>query len=328
MLGNIENVKREIFSLGNSVKVYNIVNFGFKSKDENKLEPLYEQSYNSTKYSDKDVLSNLIIRSNNYLVFSYKSSESGEFVNEDIYISYPNINIFKDYLNTVVSDLYKNEKSYYTKKSVTETGDEKIFESSEFAQGKTFAIFPAKIERNETLVNGVIMCLNSEECYVEIDIDTLATLAEVINNFDLLNQSGITMLMALIYSNGDNDTSSSFSNNRFKRTSSPKKLKEKKIFNRSEDSDDDEEEDDEEETVIKKPSSKKIIKKPNKNVVEEETNDEDESDDDEVPVKKTSSKKKTVSTKKKSSDDTIMSLEDAIKLSEEDIDLDDLGELD
>jgi len=206
MLSKVEKTRREIFSVGN-LKIYNEVNYSNKGKDDQKLDFMYESSYDSEKYSNAPELSNIFIRTSNYLVFSYRDIVDGKFNGtEEVYISFPTIEILRNFLSETLNDLIENEKVYYTKSGITEEGNEKIYESEPFAQGKTLAVVPFKIERESLkselplMYNGIALFIDDENYFVEMDLGTFATLVEIINSdFSLMRDSAITNLMAMVY---------------------------------------------------------------------------------------------------------------------------------
>lgn len=345
MLSKFENCKREIFTIGNNFKLYNVVSYNYKNKDDNKLDPIYENNYSSSKYSNINELTNLFIRSSNYLVFNYRDNVDGQFVTEDVYVSYPNIEILRDFLTNALEDILKNVKNYYSKTNITEQAEEVIFESEPFAQGKKLAIVPYKIERTSqnselsSYVNGVVLFVNEESNFVEMDINTFTTLVEIINNdFSLLHDSAMTFIMNQLYElskmvqnmNNSGNHYSGGSSNRFSRPSSRNTPRANIFKNNSSSSP----------RGNKNQSTSKIER-----INEDEIDNLIDNSEDETPTKKNSfSRKTTVKKPKKSVEnedvnlkdldnmmndeeesDPVISLDDAIKMASEDVDLAELG---
>ena len=209
MLSNIENTKKVLFQVGGNFSLLNVVSYNFKNKDDIKLNPIYENSYASSKYSNISELTNINIRTNDYLVFSYRDKDDeGKFISEEIYISYPNLVYLRGFLNEALNDILNNTEKYFTKNNTTEEGNEVLFESPAFAQGKKLAIVPYKVERKSTthqdsiFVDGVVIFIGDNDKFVEMDLNTFSTLVDIVNDeLRLLIQSDFSFIMTQLYEN-------------------------------------------------------------------------------------------------------------------------------
>ena len=348
MLSKINDVKRELFSIGNNFKLLNVVTFNFKGKNDVKLDPIYEQQYSSQKYSNIGTLSTINIRSSDYYVLSFKDRVNNEFISEEIFISYPHLESFKDFMNQAAREIIKKEDKLYTTRGLTEEGANFIFESDMFSSNKKIAIAPAKVDRStndrEILVNGVTIFLNNEIYCVWADLNTFITLVNIINNeLSLERDSAMTMIMAQNYeilnalNGGSSSTYSSGNGGNSSVTRRP--VQQRSIFSNSSnrptvggrrntttnvtqnDTDVPDLEDiiNNDKLPFSRPSSSNKTQNMSVNELDDLMNDDD--GEEVVTPRKTIKKPKTET---KENNDPVISLEDAMRMADEDLDISDL----
>jgi len=86
---NYEKIERSLLRISKNLEVKNVVLLGKKNSRDEKIEPHYERSYDSSKYSNYSKLSQISIDTQDYLVFKYSDRKNKNY--EEIYLSYPHI---------------------------------------------------------------------------------------------------------------------------------------------------------------------------------------------------------------------------------------------
>jgi hypothetical protein len=208
-LENVERIEKVMFQVGAHFTVKNSVSTGTKGKDNVKLHPIYSRSYNSTKYSDKSSLEAINIRTSDFLVFAFNDFQNRK--NEEIYISYPHMIGFLNTIEQAVAMV--NTPDMFTANGVNPKYSDVVLKTPPLGGQKTIAIIPHVIQHDQNTVRGVMMFLNSEDTYVEIDINNLNTLHYILNKFDLYQSSATLLLTGLMYDGGGagGDSTPSFS---------------------------------------------------------------------------------------------------------------------
>jgi hypothetical protein len=194
-LENVERIEKVMFQVGANFTVKNSVSTGTKGKDNVKLHPIYARNYNSTKYSDKSSLEAINIRTSDFLVFAFNDFQNRK--NEEIYISYPHM---VGLLNTIEQAVAMvNTPDMFTGNGVNPKYSDVVLKTPPLGGQKTIAIIPHVIQHDQNTVRGVMMFLNTEDTYVEVDINNLNTLHYILNKFDLYASSATLLLTGLLY---------------------------------------------------------------------------------------------------------------------------------
>lgn len=194
-LENVERIEKVMFQVGANFTVKNSVSTGTKGKDNVKLHPIYSRSYNSTKYSDKSSLEAINIRTSDFLVFAYNDFQNRK--NEEIYISYPHMIGFLNTIEQAVAMV--NTPDMFTSNGVNPKYSDVVLKTPPLGGQKTIAIVPHVIQHDQNTVRGALFFLNSEDTYVEIDINNLNTLHYILSKFDLYASSATLLLTGLMY---------------------------------------------------------------------------------------------------------------------------------
>lgn len=207
-LSNVERIEKTVFQVGSNFTVKNMVSTGTKGKNDVKLHPVYSRTYNSTKYSDKSSLESLTVRTSDFLVFAYKNFQ--QKINEEIYMSYPHLPGFLAVLEQAVAMV--NTPDVYTNNGVNPKYADTVLKSQPLGGGKTIAIIPHVIQNDQSMIRGVMMFLNNDDIYVEIDVNNLNTLWYILKDFNLYTNSMLTLMTGLVFDGGSvADSTPSFS---------------------------------------------------------------------------------------------------------------------
>jgi hypothetical protein len=210
-LANVERIERTIYSSG-KFTIKNSVSVGSKGKDDVKLDAIYERQYNSKKYSNKSQLESIHVNTSDFLVFAFNDYQNK--INEEIYVSYPHILEIKQMFANAVQMV--KTQDMFVNGNVNPKYSEVVLKPTDVLTGKemqlggqkTIAIIPHVIQRDEALFPGVLMFLNSEDIYVEMDAKTLVVFYETqLANFDLQTQSALTVTLGLVNKGSDSDSS-------------------------------------------------------------------------------------------------------------------------
>ena len=197
-LEEFEKVERTLFTSG-FFSVKNIITLGTKGKDDVRLNPVYVRNYQSNKYSDKATLNDMSIRTGDYIVFSYQNFKDKVF--EDIYMSYPHmlnlIQFLKDACKMV------SAKDLYSKNGISEKYKDAYVQSHTMIGEKSLILSPTIIQKDQTTaIQGVTIFINSEDKYVDLDLNGLASLTYIVTNFNLSLESSILLATAAIFDIG------------------------------------------------------------------------------------------------------------------------------
>jgi hypothetical protein len=198
-LSNVEKVEKTIFTVGSHFTVKNTVTTGVKGKDNVKLNPVYTRQYNSQKYSDKSTLEQMTIRTSDYIVMAYNDFQNK--INEEIYISYPHMPEFIRILGQAVQ-MVSTEDMYVGNDVNPKYKDLVLRPAVSMGGQKSFAVIPHVIQRDQSVERGILLFLNSEEIYVEIDANNLYTMWYILEKFDLYLNSSLLLTTALVYDGG------------------------------------------------------------------------------------------------------------------------------
>jgi hypothetical protein len=197
-LTNVEKIEKVLFTIGSNFSVKNAVITGTKGKDNIKLNPIYSREYNSTKYSDKSQLEQITVRTSDYIVLSYNDFQNR--VNEEIYISYPHMSFFLEKLEEAVRMV--NTPDMFKGNNINPKYQDLVIKLDNLGGQKSIAFIPHVIQNDQNYSYGVLLFLNSDEVYIEIDANNLYTLYYILKDFNLNLNSSILLLTGLLYDSG------------------------------------------------------------------------------------------------------------------------------
>lgn len=315
MFNSIEKVEGTVFVVGNMKLATTIVN-GTKSSVGDRLNSIYKKSYKSKKYNDEMMLDQLYINTSDFLVLSYKEYADKTVIGDDIYMSYKQIDLFRNFLDEIEGTFVANADKVYKKNDISKDYSEVFITSEPMIGDKTISAYAAKCETEDRMLyNGVVFVIDSQDdtnCfYQEISLDTFLTMKSIIDNYNLSIEGKLINIQSMLFQLLDGNTSSSSGGSMPSRTSRTparrpgrsfaemKARQNKKLHSDTEDEDYDENDEievegnDEEDEAPKKmptrksPSKKspaKSVKTPSKGkkktiVVNKETSDDDGDDE-------------------------------------------------
>lgn len=296
MLKRMEKVSKLLFTTSSfddsnvRLQVKLVTFLGNKGQDDKRLSPVYTKEYESEKYSNRNTLQSMDIITSDFIVFSYNDFDNK--ISEDCYISYPHLEVFRNFISDIYDMVINSETCVFTDKNKIKKGmdEESVFPEKNFSNDSTMWAIPTVIQRTEDSPNerGIYFFLNSDDNYIEISEAGIRSLYEifVLSNLNLLSMSFNLLLSAMLFDSegkdsSDSDTSSPAGRNRNPRQrpgrnsgSSPAgRRPTKKVVEEDEEEEDTseeyEEDNSEEETTpkrkgSKKSSSNKVSHKPTK----------------------------------------------------------------
>lgn len=339
-LRNTDRIDKQLFRRGSKdfsfdVSITNLM--ANKTSDDVKLDPIYVNKFDSSKYSNVNELNNVRIYTSAYLTLNYVDYANNEY-RENIFISPQYMFDFNQFLKELY-DMVSTNRFFSKNNTVKPEMKEEVIQSNTFgASEKIVWAYPTTLrDQDNRKIRACNMCINSEECVVTLTEDDIYTLYSVLygmNGMYLQLFSDIMTLQASVgimsgtgfSSIGSNDEEdgggrpprrgrggfgrrkpSGVSDPRRKRSLPMEDDEEMEEIDEEEteyveDADEDvfDSEDDEEEVkpARKKSKSSSTKKKSTKKKVVEE---DDEDEEEERPVRKKSTKKTSSKTTKKKS---------------------------
>lgn len=205
-LSNVEKVEKTIFTSG-CLTVKNVIILGKKGKDDVMYKAFYKRTYQTNKYSDHDSVEDIRVNTGDYLVFAYNDYKNKVF--DDIYISYPHMNSLLNFMKKACT--LATTKGVYVQNEVSSKYKDVYVQSDPFIGDKSLIILPTIIQKDQaTKFPGVSLLLNSEDNYVDLDINGLLSLNYILKHFNL---NLMSMLLLNFAATVDNTESSSNEDN-------------------------------------------------------------------------------------------------------------------
>lgn len=204
MFDNLEKLERVLLNPCSYFSLKNVVMLGqVNNKDKKRLNPVSFNSYKTKKYSNKEYVESISLKSSEFLVLSYNNIN--EKINEDIFISYPHLYRIKDAFSIMLDAITSNRISDNDLELFIECDGELYINSDckEFhikvgnlSNGKSIILMPDIInDYDGNDVAGVRILMNSSDNDIAMDLDTFNYTANYILDFNL--QSSSMMLMNL-----------------------------------------------------------------------------------------------------------------------------------
>lgn len=203
MLRDTEKVERVLFQSG-SFYLKNVILLGSKSNvTGNRLDPIFTRSYQSQKYTDRNQLKNISVRTSDYLTFSINKFDKVTKENKgiEIYSSYQNIENLVNFFNDVLCLV--NTEGVFSKTGITPEYADQVVESELLCGGKKLFALPQLIEidngtNNPMTEKGVMLFLNDEEHYVTLEERSVYTIFSMLNNMNLMLLSNTTLMIGML----------------------------------------------------------------------------------------------------------------------------------
>jgi len=191
----VEKARRIIMESGNfTMSILTLWNN--KNKDSFKLDPVTRRDYDSNKYQQgSNTVTTVDFRSSDYLAFEYKDWERK--ANMSVFASYPNMFNCKAFFQEVMGVL-ESTQIFGKNGELTAEGNEIFIQSEPLAGGKKLGAYFSVINRNDSLVNCVTLVIGSDDCIADLDLNTFAGLADIVQSIDLLTQATLLMQMTMI----------------------------------------------------------------------------------------------------------------------------------
>ena len=216
----VEKARRIIMESGNfTMSILTLWNN--KNKDSFKLDPVTRRDYDSNKYQQgSNTVTTVDFRSSDYLAFEYKDWERK--ANMSVFASYPNMFNCKSFFQEVMSVL-ESTQIFGKNGELTAEGNEIFIQSEPLAGGKKLGAYFSVINRNDSLVNCVTLVIGSDDCIADLDLNTFAGLADIVQSIDLLTQATLLMQMTMITMGAGNAPVSNSSSGGFNTSSTPRR---------------------------------------------------------------------------------------------------------
>lgn len=194
LLTSVERIEKVMFQSGHFT-VKNVVLLGTKGANSNRLNPIYERSYPSNKYNDRNQLTSIRFNQNEYVVLAYNDFE--QKINEEIFVSYPNYYSLV-YFFVQCLDLL-NKPGVFTNNSVATQYTEYVVESDPLVSGKKMIAVPAVWDGvDNSIRKGLTIFLNSEEVFVQLEAVGISSLVYILENFNLSLASNQLLIMGML----------------------------------------------------------------------------------------------------------------------------------
>lgn len=194
LLTSVERIEKVMFQSGHFT-VKNVVLLGTKGANSNRLNPIYERSYPSNKYNDRNQLTSIRFNQNEYVVLAYNDFE--QKINEEIFVSYPNYYSLV-YFFVQCLDLL-NKPGVFTNNSVATQYTEYTVESDPLVSGKKMIAIPAVWDgADNSIRKGLTIFLNSEEVFVQLEAVGISSLVYILENFNLSLASNQLLIMGML----------------------------------------------------------------------------------------------------------------------------------
>lgn len=194
LLTEVERLEKVMFQSG-SFSVKNVVLLGSKGANSNRLDPIYERTYPSSKYNNRAELGTVRFNQNEYLVLAYNNFE--EKINEEIFVSYPHYQSLLDFFAQCVELI--NTPGVFTNNGVAGQYVDTAIESEPFASNKRMIAVPAVWEdKDGNLRKGILLFLNSEDVATQIEISGVSSLLFMLESFNLSIASNQLLIMGML----------------------------------------------------------------------------------------------------------------------------------
>ena len=216
----VEKARRIIMESGNfTMSVMTLWNN--KNKDSFKLDPVTRRDYDSNKYQQgSNTVTTVDFRSSDYLAFEYKDWERK--ANMSVFASYPNMFNCKSFFQEVMSVL-ETTQIFGKNGELTAEGNEIFIQSEPLAGGKKLGAYFTVVNRNDSLVNCVTLVIGSDDCVADLDLNTFAGLADIVQSIDLLTQATLLMQMTLVTMGSGSAAPASSNGGGFNTSSTPRR---------------------------------------------------------------------------------------------------------
>jgi hypothetical protein len=196
-LENVERISKDIFTLGGYLTIKHQVATGKKGRDDIKLHGVYERTYNSTKYSSHNELTEINISTSDFIVFAYNDFKNS--IREEVFISYPHFPQLLKMCDEIIQmsqipDLFNNQ-------GINPKYQNSVITADHLGQNKKIGIVPHMFYRDQDPVQGAIILINSNDVFVEVDMKTIVTMANILRNYDMMINSALILQTGLIYDN-------------------------------------------------------------------------------------------------------------------------------
>ena len=265
---NYEKIERLLLQPARFLKFKNVVMLGKKSANKEKIQPIYEKSYNSGKYSNYNSLKTIHLDTSDFFTIAYNRDK----VFEEIYLSYPHLSkLIKgfreatDILNGDVEDGNGNTINIFTEINGELYLNEKYADLNVKVGGLiggksivlTFDVLKNDLDGRE--MKGALLYIGTDTNIVELNEDALNGILYFLENFNLLLCSQHSFSTAYEYIESKGVTRSSTPSSKTyasptgsKRSKQPRSKSSKKNVSTMF-------EDDEDEDIIVKSSPKSVI---------------------------------------------------------------------
>lgn len=172
-----------------------------KNKDDVKLDPIYINSYDSSKYTNVSTIKNVKINPAVYVTVSYINYEENNS-KEEVFISPYDLSILVDYLKDL-NDMMTSNTFFDKKNTIKPDKEEDYVESGAIGRSeKVLFAFPISLRNDNNVKDRACMfCINDEEKNLilnDYDVYNLYMIFHDMTVVDLLQMSDSLMILSMI----------------------------------------------------------------------------------------------------------------------------------
>lgn len=204
-LKNYEKAERLFFQLGKftlkNVVLMNNASGNNNNNEKNKLDVIYKKDYPSTKYNNMDQLSQLKIRTSDFLVFAYNDFSVKPFINEEIYTSYNHLNDVMSFFLDINEKIIQQEQFIYNDEgtTLTELGNTLTVTSQEFVQGKMMSAIPViNVDASNNILHQIAIFFDNENYYEIFSFKNIFAIIDTLEQVNLPTISGQTLIISML----------------------------------------------------------------------------------------------------------------------------------
>ena len=197
LMENIDKISNAGFFQSGNFSVSIVSKFGRKGNDGNRYGSFRESNYQLKTVNGQPFVKSFdISNTSDYLVFAFKGKIGNEFKSEEIYVSYPQLDICTNYFKENLVEISNNIDKYYSNNTLTEVGLSYQVDSPEMVGQKYFTMVLDIFQNDKVCIKGVSIYF-TQEISVFLSLEGLLTLTEKLNRVNLEMYTMMTSIMGM-----------------------------------------------------------------------------------------------------------------------------------